>query len=207
MNVRDIILIILILILVGVTVFIDTPAVRGILQTRKSIDTQKEILADTQLFLARVRELTKIYSENKENIDKIDFIFPPKEDVPNLIVQVESLVIGEGLMLDKLEITPQTEEESTGIRPVSAAGAGDEEAVSAGPLRKTTLEKKYKTLMINLGFTGSYPAFKNFLNATQENMRLIDIESINISPGSKTGEGGTAGVFTFDLILKTYYQK
>jgi len=188
--IRDIILIILILAFIAVVIFFDVPGVQGVLQTRKDIDIQKQILLDDQLFLAKVKQLIKIYKENKDNIDKIDFILPLKEDIPNLLVQVEALVLEQGLILDKLEVTTPTEETGGGV------------SLAENRAKKETSTTKYNTLNIDLGFTGDYSALKNFLKATEENMRLIDINSIGISPESEA-----SGIFRFDLSLKTYYRK
>jgi len=188
--IRDIILIILILVFIVMVIFLDVPGVQGVLKIRKDIETQKQVLLDDQDFVATVKELSQAYQENKENIDKIGLILPSKEDIPNLIVQVESLVFEQGLILDKLEVTTPTEETGGTINP---------EDVRA---KEETSTEKYKTLTIGLGFTGDYSALKNFLKATEENMRLIDIDSIGISPESEE-----SGIFKFDLSLKTYYQK
>jgi len=188
--IKDIVSIVLILAFIGIVVFLDVPGVQGVLQTRKDIEIQKQTLIDDQIFLAKVNELTKIYKDNKESIDKIDLILPLKEDIPNLIVQVESLVFEQGLILDKLEVSTPTED-GGGTINLEDVRANKESSVS-----------KYKTLTISLGFTGDYSALKNFLKATEENMRLIDIESIGVSPESEN-----MGIFRFDLSLKTYYQK
>jgi Tfp pilus assembly protein PilO len=189
--IRDIILIVLILAFIGVVIFLDVPGVQGVLQLRKDIEMQKQILLDKQDFLATVKELSGAYKKNKENIDKINFILPLKEDIPNLLVQVEALVLEQGLVLDKLEVNTPTEE-ATG-RVI------DPRDLSAG---QGTANTKYKTLTIDLAFTGDYSALKNFLKATEENMRLIDIDSIGISPESEA-----SGIFKFILSLKTYYQE
>jgi Tfp pilus assembly protein PilO len=187
--IRDIILIILILIFAAMVILLDIPGVQGVLQTRKEIETQKQVLLDDQDFLATVKELSQAYRANRENIDKIDLILPTKEDIPNLIVQVESLVFEQGLILDKLEVATPTEQTGT-INPEDVR------------VKKETSTAKYQTLTISLGFTGDYSALKNFLKATEENMRLIDIDSISVSPESES-----IGIFKFDLSLKTYYQK
>lgn len=188
--IRDIILIILILVFAAMVIFLDVPGVQGVLQTRKDIETQKQVLLDNQDFLATVKELTQAYENNKENIDKIDLILPTKEDIPNLLVQVESLVFEQGLILDKLEVTAPPEE---------TGGTISAEDVRA---RKENPVTKYETLNISLSFTGDYSALKNFLKAAEENMRLIDIDSISMSQ-----EAENIGIFKFDLSLKTYYQK
>lgn len=189
--IRDLILIALFLVFIAIIVFLDVPEVQAILKTRKDIEIQKQILLDNQIFMAKLEQLARIYRENRESIDKIDSILPKKQDIPNLIVQVEALVLEQGLILDKLDITVPAEETSGIINPEDIL------------IKKDTAVTKYKTLMISLGFTGDYSALKNFFKATEENMRLIDIDSVSISPESSE----VPGIFKFDLSLKTYYQK
>jgi len=187
--IRNIIIGVLILGFIAAVVFFDVPSVENILNLRKQIEQEKLNFSENQAFLEKVEGLIDVYKKNKESIDKMDSILPPKEDIPNLIVQLEALVFEQGLILDKLEVNTPTEE-----TPSSRA-----EEVRTG--EEVAAPQKYKTLNINLGFTGDYSALKNFFKATEENMRLIDIDSISIAP-----EGEASGIFKFDLTLKTYYQ-
>jgi len=189
--IRNIIIGILLLGFIGVVVLLDVPNVQNILSIRKQIATETDNFAQSQAFLEKVEGLIATYEQNKESIDKMAEILPQKEDIPNLIVQIEALVFEQGLVLDKLEITSPTEEAATGNKA---------EEVRTGVQTATT--PKYKTLNIDLGFTGDYWAMKNFLKATEENMRLIDIDSISIAPQGEIA----GGLFTFTLTLKTYYQ-
>jgi len=187
--IRNIIIAILILGFIGVVVFLDVPGIQNILSVRKQIEAEKENFSQSQAFLEKVEGLIDVYEQNKESIDKMGDILPQEEDIPNLIVQVEALVFEQGLILDKLEINSPTEQ----------AASGRAEEIRAGGQAAT--QQKYKTLNIDLGFTGDYWAMKNFLKATEENMRLIDIDSISLSPQEEA-----SGIFTFTLTLKTYYQ-
>jgi len=134
-----------------------------------------------------LEKLTRLYSDNKESIDKINFILPRERDLPNLIIQLEALVLEQGLLLEQLELS--VAEEGT-------SGKAEE-------LRTTkTTAMNYHTVDINLGFMGNYSAFKNFLKAVEENMRLMDVDSISFSPESEENPG----IFKFNLRLKTYYE-
>ena len=188
--IRNIVLIILSLAGLAVILFLDVPGVQSVLQLRTDIETQKQALIDKQDLFTRISKLSEAYKENKDNIDKMEMILPAKEDVPNLLVQVESLVFEQGLILNKLELSAPTQE--------SGGKAITPEEIMA---QKNSTTKGYKVLNINLGFTGDYSALKNFLKAVEENIRLIDVEVISIAPES---EG--MGIFKFDLSLKTYYQ-
>jgi len=187
--IRNIIFGILILASIGVIVLLDVPNVQGILALRKQIEVAKQNFSERQAFIGKVDSLIDVYQKNEENIDKLDQILPAKEDIPNLIVQVEALVFEQGLILDQLNVNSSAED--TGATVAEEVRTG--QAAANAP--------KYKTLNIDLGFTGDYSAMKNFLKATEENMRLIDIDSISITP-----EAEVVGIFKYQLTLKTYYQ-
>jgi len=187
--IRNIVIGALVLGFIAVVVFFDIPGVENILNIRKEIDAEKQVFSDNQALSQKVEGLVGVYKNNKESIDKMDNILPPNVDIPDLIVQLEALVFEQGLILDKLEVKIPTEE--TASSRAEAARTGQVAAAV----------QKYKIVNIELGFTGDYSALKNFLKATEENMRLIDIDSIGISP-----EAEASGIFNYDLTLKSYYQ-
>lgn len=174
--IKNIIIIILILGFVAVVVFLDVPGVQSVLNLKKDINTQKETFIETQELASKIENLTKSSRENKESVEKTNYILPDSEDIPNLIVQLEALAFEQGLILEKIEFTP-IKQESGNI-------------------------ENYQTLSVNMRLIGSYPALKSFLKAVEENMRLMDISSVNFSTPSEE----SLQIFEFDLSLNTYYQ-
>ena len=174
--IKNIIIIILILSFVAVVVFLDVPGVQSVLNLKKDINIQKEKFLETQELASKIENLTKSFRENKESVEETKYILPDSEDIPNLIVQLEALAFEQGLILEKIEFTP-IKQESENI-------------------------KNYQILSVNMRLIGSYPALKSFLKAAEENMRLMDISSINFSTSSEE----SLQIFEFDLSLNTYYQ-
>lgn len=186
--IKNIIIIILILALVGVIVFLDVPAVQGILRLKKDIKIQKETLLEKQDFLAKLETLKKDYQENKDIVEKVDYILPSGKDEPNLIVQLEALAIEGGLVLEGFEIIPSQEGIIGKAQGVRVQAESD--------------SKKYKSLTVTLKLVGDYSSLKKFLGEVENNVRLMDVESIDFSPQS----GLDFQFFNFDISLKTYYQ-
>jgi Tfp pilus assembly protein PilO len=174
--IKNIIIIILILGFVAVVVFLDVPGVQSVLNLKKDINIQKQTFVETQELVSKIENLTKSSRENKESVEKTSYILPDSEDIPNLIVQLEALAFEQGLILEKIEFTP-IKQESENI-------------------------ENYQILSVNIRLIGSYPGLKNFLKAVEENMRLMDISSINFSTPSEE----SLQIFEFDLSLNTYYQ-
>lgn len=189
--IKNLIILILILIFIGIIVLLDLPKFQDILGLKKEIETQKKEFSENQARLDRVEKLAQSYEENKENLKKISYILPPSEDIPNLIVQLEALALEGGLVLENIKFK-MPQEEGTSSRAEAERIRQEEGAVS----------KEYQTLTVNLKLIGTYLAFKNFLKAVEDNIRLIDIVSIGFSPESKE----ESRILKIDLDINTYYQ-
>jgi len=185
--IKTLITIILGLGFIAALVFLDVPGVQKILDLRRNIALEKEELLDKQELFAKVEELTKSYEQNKESVEKADYVLPPEEKIPDLIVQLEALAFEQGLLLEKIDIATAVKEEKSRLPEATA--------------KEKTVET-YKTLSISLRLVGSYEAFKTFLNSVEENIRLIDIKSVDFSPESKE----EAKLFGFEITLTTYHQ-
>lgn len=188
--IKNIIILILILAFIGIVVFLDVPKIQGILGLRKEIKNQEEIFLEKQILLAKVEKLQKTYEENRESLEKTSYILPSDQDIPNLIVQLESLALESGLILEGINFS--TEGESL-----------KDKATSARKTETGTIAKDYQTMTVALELMGSYSGFKAFLQSIEENMRLMDVSSVDFSV-----ENTEFGSFSdFSLRLRTYYQK
>jgi Tfp pilus assembly protein PilO len=185
---KNIIIFIIILAIVGVTVFFDVPKIQNILYLKKQIEEQEELLSKNQTLLARIGDLTKTYEASKKNIEKIGYVLPSDEDTPNLIVQLEALAFAGGLVLEGMSFTVAVEEK---------VGRAQQARTQA-----EVVPEKYQTLTIDLSLIGTYSAFKAFLKSLEKNIRLMDIISVSFSGE----EQEDMEVFNFSLKLRTYYQ-
>lgn len=186
--IKNIIIFILILAFIAVIVFLDLPEFQEVLSLRKEVKEQKEIFSEKQILLAKIGKLTEDYEGNEEDLKRVNYILPSGQDIPNLIVQLESLSFEAGLVLEALEFF-----------------VGEEETISKAKEARVAegkTPKDYQTLTVNLKLIGDYLAFKNFLKLVEENIRLMDVGSIDFS--TQTEE--MFQLFNFNLNLNTYYQ-
>jgi len=186
--IKNLIILVLILILIVVIVFLDVPKVQEILALREQISEEKEAFSEKQNLLLKIEELKGDYEENKESLEKVSYILPAEQDIPNLVVQLEALAFENGLVLESINLS-SSEKTQTG---------------RAGEVRESqqgATSQDYQTLTANLKLIGDYAGFKNFLKTVENNIRLMDIISLNFS-----AESGGLGLFRFDVSLKTYYQ-
>lgn len=185
--IKNIIIIILILGFIGIIIFLDIPEIRKVLDLRQDSRSQRQILQEKQELINKVERLSEDYRKNEENLEKANYILPFGTDEPNLIVQLEALALAGGLALDHIELIPAQEQ------TISKA-----KAVRAGAEKES---KDYKVLTISLKLIGDYTGLKSFLKVAEENIRLLDVQSINFSSQTQDSQ-----FFIFDISLKTYYQ-
>ena len=189
--IKNIIFGILILGFIASVLFLNTPMVQGVLNTRKEVQYYQEQLNQKKDFIGTVERLMEKYENNREILQKLDLILPNNNDVPSLLVQIEALVNGSGAVLNDLVITLTDEK----------AGSRAQEIRTGEASQGKTLTD-YKIISINVKLTAGYESFKSFLRAAENNLRLVDVDSIGFS--SQNTEAGN--VFDFDVVLKTYYQ-
>ena len=189
--IKNIVIFILLLVFVAILVFLDLPKFQNILDLRREVETEKERFSEKQLLLAKIEKLEKKYQEAEESLEKVNYILPSSQDIPNLIVQLEALVLEGGVALESIQFSEAKE-------------VVQSRAERAHTTIKETSSVDYRIISIDLSLRGSYSAFKNFLKLVEENIRLMDINSINLS--SESSEETEIPIFNLSIKINTYYQ-
>jgi Tfp pilus assembly protein PilO len=189
---KNLIFIVITLGLVASIIFLDVPIVQGVLNMRKEITVKQEELVKKEAFIKTIEKLIDKYKNSEESLKKLDDILPGDSDVPNLIVQIEAIAKESGMSVGGVNIAVSNQEGASKAETVRSGGSAGQEKVVVD----------YQVVTINLKMSGNYATLKAFLRAVEENMRLIDIESIAFSTKSREIIGST---FEFDMVLSTYY--
>lgn len=184
--IKNLIILILILGFAAIIVFLDMPKVQDILGLREDIKTQKDKFSEKQIVLGKVEKLTKTYEENQEDLERVSYILPSGQDIPDLIVQLEALAFESGSIIESVEFS--SEKKTTKAEQIRAGEQG--------------VVKDYRGLNISLNLASTYSGFKNFLRLVEENIRLMDVNSIDFSTQSSEG----SQLINFNLSITTYYQ-
>ncbi|MFC1687573.1 hypothetical protein ACFL0L_03265 [Patescibacteria group bacterium] len=138
---------------------------------------------DRELTLETLKEEKSQLQSAKERFDKISseelelvrLALPTEKDIPNLFVEIPSFIESKGLLMTSLDISETDLFFGEGEQP------------------RATIHR----LDISVGVDGleSYDLFKDFLVYVEDNLRLLDINSITYIPD--------AGSYVFTLT--TYY--
>lgn len=187
---KNLITIVIILAFVAVVIFLDIPIVQSVLNSRKDIVSNQNLLSERESFIKTIENLIDKYKNNEEVLKNLDNILPGDSDVPDLLVQIEALANAGGIVVKDVNIAVVDDKEASKAAAARTGGVAQEKVPS-----------NYKTISIDLTATGDYSALKKFLQAIEENMRLIDVDSISFSGKTQ----GSSSLFDFNITLRTYY--
>jgi Tfp pilus assembly protein PilO len=135
--------------------------------------------------LLKTKELLTVYKEiNSSYIDKINAIAPVRKNKEELFPQINYLVSKNQLLLQSVSLGEVVDYQVNSAFKTNA--------------QDNVIAQKIESVSVNLSVGGTdYDAFKRFLTALEDNLRLMDVVSVNFDPVSKTTS----------LTIITYYAK
>jgi len=159
-------------------------------EKKLNIERKNKEFKKQEEYLSLLKLLKENFGKIKdEDMEKLNLILPREEDIPGLIVALESLAGENGAILLGIDVS-EIGEKSRSPR---------EKKESLTEKKPDISEKQFftiKELMINVRLSAiDYETLKRFLGAIETNMRIMDITSFGFNP-----EKGSC-----NIRLKTYY--
>ncbi|MEK7128011.1 MAG: hypothetical protein AAB933_00400 [Patescibacteria group bacterium] len=196
-------------ILIGVSVavfFVFTnPLYNDIGLKKAEVDSYDEALANSKMLENERDKLTAKYNSfNPENLAKLSKLLPESVDNIRLILEIEQIALPYGMALKDVKYS----------NVVAPAGNG-KGAVSASPAAGTSTggavqasNKDYGVWDLSFSTTGSYGNFLNFTRDLENNLRLVDVSSIQFSSsGGGSFSSSPPDSYKYDFKIKTYWLK
>lgn len=166
----------------------------------EEVKSAENSLAETKVLKEKLTSLTALYQneEKMEELGKIFFALPQKNDIPSLLVNLESLASQSGLVIKSVGFT----EDAKKTKSSTSDSAGGDLTASLGSANMAV-----KSLGVTLVLSGDYSGFINFLRSAEMNLRLMDIESLSFQQdqGIFSSEPSVEGS-DFSVDLKVYYR-
>ncbi len=165
---------------------------RGEVAELEAISAEFDELIDN-----RDKLLSLVNSISKENLGRVDRMLPQGPHASDFLVSMEAITIENAIALRRIDlVSPEGEKSEPQAQRPGTPGTPRPTGAAVSPRSV----KETQALPFNLQVAGSYASFKKFLRGLERNLRLIDVEDISFSAGSK-GE-----ISDFTLKAKTYYQ-
>lgn len=136
----------------------------------ETINTAKEVKNSIDKVLGDYNNISQ------ENVDKVNKIIPSTPESMNLVVQIDGIMKKNGLSLKNID-----------TRNIVSENSAFE-------------NKTYGSIALSIQTQGSYGSFHSFLKDLEKSLRLIDVNSIKISPAGQNS-------YDFSVEAVSYWRK
>ncbi|MFZ2887004.1 MAG: type 4a pilus biogenesis protein PilO [Minisyncoccia bacterium] len=171
---------------VALFILFTKPAYDGVATLRaenESYDLALEKAAELQRLKQSL--LSRYNAFNPQDIERLHKLLPDHVDNVRLVLDLDTLASKHALALQNVVISrPSSAEETRGV---------------IGPSTQ-----RHESLTFEFTTTGTYDRFKIFLMDLEDSLRIVDIESLSMTAGASAGG---EPVYTFDIVLRTYWLK
>ncbi len=166
----------------GVNYLFSYPMYEEVKNLRAEYKNQQDSLVTINNIEIKKDELLKQYNSIPKNIkDNINKILPDSVDFVKLISDIDGVANKYGILIEGPKLK---------IKSPSVGGSIEE----AQP------EKTFQSAIVGFSFSSNYSNFNYFLTELENSMRILDIRSLNISPGRN-------GTYDYLLEFETYWIK
>ncbi len=141
-----------------------------------------------QLDALKQKLLAQYNAFNPNDITRLQTMLPDQVNNIGLILDLNNIATSYGMALENVDVsTPNTSTSQSGT--VGAVGPDSQ---------------KYASLTLHFATYGSYDEFRSFLTALEQSLRIVDLQTLTITP--QTASGGVAQ-YRYDMTLETYWLK
>ena len=144
---------------------------------------KSNLLSEQQEVISQVEGLLSQYQGSARIQETVSLSLPLREETAGIFSQLQALAQANNLVIEVF-----------GVQNLPTKSA----AFTRGA---TSLVKDLGVLQVSLKLTGVYEDFKDFLRGIETNIRIMDLVNLKIE---RSGRG--SNVFTYNIILNTYYQ-
>jgi Tfp pilus assembly protein PilO len=145
----------------------------------------------SNLTKSRDELIAKYGSISKTDLDNLKILLPDSVDNIRLIIQVNSLATKNGLSLLR-SVDYQSNQDSAATDPNQNPDA-----------QKQALGE----FTISFQTTGQYKNFLAFVSDLEQNLRLVDVVKVEITPTAQGVQQNAASSLSYKVTLKTYWLK
>ena len=140
---------------------------------REAIAEREATVEERQKVLTAIKNFQKEYDARSADIQRFAAILPPKKSTAEIVSALEAMAAQSGLTLTNLSTS-----------------------------NPTATDAPYQELGITIDAQGSYSALTSFLQAAEQNLRIMDMQTIEASADARL-----SSVLNVKFLIKTYFLK
>jgi Tfp pilus assembly protein PilO len=125
--------------------------------------------------------LQKYNSISDSDKNKLEAMVPSKFDLIKFTADISAMASKHGLVIKSVKLMDKDQSSSS-------------QSIVAEPV-----SQQYRTILVSLSFSGTYPNFVSFLKDLETNTELVDLKTLSIVAG-----GESIGSLGFNILVNTY---
>jgi Tfp pilus assembly protein PilO len=190
-------------ILIGVAItgffLLTNPLYKEITLKREQVASYNEALDNSKALEAERDKLTQKYNSfDPENLSKLQKLLPDNVDNIRLILEIEKIALPYGMTLKDVKYDA-TKKDTKDAALTQAVDMQEGENFS---------NRDYGILSLEFSTQGTYSNFINFIKDLENNLRIVDISSIQFTSSAELGlNPSLPEAYKYNFIIKTYWLK
>jgi Tfp pilus assembly protein PilO len=173
-----------------------SPLYENISFKREQVASYNEALNNSKALEAERDKLTQKYNSfDPENLIKLQKLLPDNVDNIRLILEIEKIALPYGMVLKDVKYD---------------ATKKDAMSQAIGTIQKgeNSSRKDYDIWNLEFSTQGTYNNFVNFIKDLENNLRIVDISSIQFSSNASIGfNPSLPEAYKYNFKIKTYWLK
>ena len=189
--------------LAGFFVFTN-PLYKNISLERERITSYNEALDNSKALEAERDKLTQKYNSfDPEDLSRLQKLLPDSVDNIRLILEIEKIASPYGMVLKDVKYDATNKDNV--ISQTAGAGAGAGGAIQVG---EDFSHKDYGIWDLEFSTQGTYNNFINFVKDLENNLRVVDMSSIQFSSNANIGlNPQLPEAYKYNFKIRTYWLK
>lgn len=203
----------IILIGIAVTIFFTftNPIYNSIDGLKATVASYDQALSNSKALEVERDKLTaKSNTISLDSLDKLEKLLPENVDNIRLILEIEKLATPYGMSLK--DVKYESTNTDTSKQDSNVVGRGP---VAQGSVVNSSNRKDYGSWDLEFSTTASYNNFISFLKDLENNLRLVDVASIEFSSTTTTGKQNqkdtevqsSEPMYNYNFKITTYWLK
>ncbi len=168
---------------------------KEIINTRTQIVSYNEALNNSKSLENERDKLTKKYNSiDPVNLEKLSKLLPDSVDNIRLILEIEKLALPYGMVLKDVRYDTVSGNKAKNVIP--------------GGVSTAVGQKNYGTWELEFSIQGTYFNFISFIKDLENNLRIVDMVSVDFSSNVAPGLNPTfSESYKYNIKIKTYWLK
>ncbi len=121
---------------------------------------------------------------SEDDLARLQILLPDGVDNVQLILDLDALATRSGVKLSNFDVTVPDENEDA--------------STLTGNKIPLTNDRPAESLTLSVSATGSYAAFRAFLEGAEHSLRLLDLVGLEVHDSA-------TGVYTYDMVFRIYW--